>query len=146
MLILPKDSLNIEIELFPQRAISHENQSFSQIFCLSLQFMSFLHQFVTIFHLHLDFCYFLLFFSLVTIFFALVCHFFFTSLSLSVTFFFSKSITFFTALSRCFYKFVTFFQWFVFFLNSTKLRLKDVLRRLPPNIPTSLGHTIWSHI
>ena len=31
--IQAKDSLKIEIELFPQGAISHENQSFSQIFC-----------------------------------------------------------------------------------------------------------------
>ena len=31
--ILTKDFLKTEIELFPQYAISHENYSFSQIFC-----------------------------------------------------------------------------------------------------------------
>ena len=30
--MLAKDSLKIEIELFPQCVISHENQNFSQIF------------------------------------------------------------------------------------------------------------------
>ena len=35
--ILAKDSLKIEIELFPQCAISHESQSFSQLLCPCLQ-------------------------------------------------------------------------------------------------------------
>ena len=37
--ILTKDSLKIEIELLPQYTISHENQSFSQIFYPWLQYL-----------------------------------------------------------------------------------------------------------
>ena len=39
LLVQAKDSFKIEILLFPQCAISHENQNFSQMFCLWLQLL-----------------------------------------------------------------------------------------------------------